>query len=197
MKYFEQYLVLRFVVENWRFKGYLFPWFVLRCVKILKANKGEMLRCRWILVLIIFIVEINAQTRSFLSRTLGSNMTLQREKKASIYGYTSEAQTSVTCSFDGNEYTTLSSNQKSINDGSGYLWIVQLPEMIGSFTEYEIMCTSSEGENVHLKNILFGDVYLCGGQSNMEMTVAMSYNNETEIADADNYPYIRLFTVGM
>ena len=45
-----------------------------------------------------------------------------------------------------------------------------------------------------LKNILVGEVWLCSGQSNMEMAINVSANAAREIASA-NYPNIRLFSV--
>jgi len=39
-------------------------------------------------------------------------------------------------------------------------------------------------------------VYLCSGQSNMQMTVSAVFNASKEIAEANAYPYIRVFTVG-
>lgn len=47
-----------------------------------------------------------------------------------------------------------------------------------------------------MDNVLFGDVYLCGGQSNMQFAVPGISNASEEAARADNYPLIRLFTVG-
>ena len=49
-------------------------------------------------------------------------------------------------------------------------------------------------QNVTLKNVLVGDVWICSGQSNMEMPVARVRNAEQEIAAA-NHPRIRLFNV--
>jgi len=43
---------------------------------------------------------------------------------------------------------------------------------------------------------LFGDVYVCSGQSNMQMTVHSAFNATDEIAAAANYPNIRVYTVG-
>ena len=45
-----------------------------------------------------------------------------------------------------------------------------------------------------MKNILVGEVWVCSGQSNMEMGVKESADAAEEIAAA-NYPEIRLFTV--
>lgn len=45
-----------------------------------------------------------------------------------------------------------------------------------------------------LKNVLIGEVWLCSGQSNMEMSAPGINNAEEEIKNA-NYPEIRFFTV--
>src|SRR5262249_53143191 len=51
------------------------------------------------------------------------------------------------------------------------------------------------GKNtITLKNVLVGEVWLCSGQSNMEMSVKGSLNATDEIAAA-NYPKIRYFHV--
>jgi len=57
---------------------------------------------------------------------------------------------------------------------------------------YEI---TFQGKNtVTAKNILVGEVWVCSGQSNMQMTVQSSANAEQEVAAA-RYPKIRLFSV--
>jgi sialate O-acetylesterase len=54
--------------------------------------------------------------------------------------------------------------------------------------------TISGPSSVTLKNVMVGDVWVCSGQSNMEMGIAGVNDAEKEIASADN-PNIRLFTV--
>ncbi|MFZ2146454.1 MAG: sialate O-acetylesterase [Sedimentisphaerales bacterium] len=54
--------------------------------------------------------------------------------------------------------------------------------------------TFSGKNTITLKNIMVGEVWVCSGQSNMQMSVKSSANAEQEIAAAD-YPDIRLFTV--
>jgi sialate O-acetylesterase len=54
-----------------------------------------------------------------------------------------------------------------------------------------------KGQNeVILKNVLIGEVWLCSGQSNMEMSAQWGINNGDEEVKNANYPKIRLFTVG-
>ena len=52
----------------------------------------------------------------------------------------------------------------------------------------------SGNETRTLKNVLVGEVWVCSGQSNMEMGVGIANDAGKEIAAA-NYPKIRLFTV--
>ena len=53
-----------------------------------------------------------------------------------------------------------------------------------------------KGQNeVILKNVLIGEVWLCSGQSNMEMSAQWGIDNADEEIKNANYPEIRLFTV--
>jgi sialate O-acetylesterase len=54
--------------------------------------------------------------------------------------------------------------------------------------------TISGKNTITIKNIMVGEVWVCSGQSNMQMSVKSSANAEQEISAA-NYPDIRLFTV--
>ena len=49
-------------------------------------------------------------------------------------------------------------------------------------------------KQISMKNILFGDVYICSGQSNMVRPVNYVINASTEVQDANNYPFIRIMT---
>ncbi len=61
---------------------------------------------------------------------------------------------------------------------------------------YTITATSEKYSSISLSDVLFGDVWVCSGQSNMQFTVPQVFNASKEIADAANYPHIRLFTAG-
>ncbi len=47
---------------------------------------------------------------------------------------------------------------------------------------------------ITIHDVLFGDVWICSGQSNMVFTVSLMYNATEEIANTANFPKIRLFT---
>ncbi|CAF0759201.1 unnamed protein product [Rotaria sordida] len=50
---------------------------------------------------------------------------------------------------------------------------------------------------ITLHNVLFGDVWICSGQSNMQMTVSLIFNVTGQIANGSNYPKIRVFTAAL
>src|SRR5690606_31754808 len=47
---------------------------------------------------------------------------------------------------------------------------------------------------IKLKNVMLGEVWICSGQSNMEMHVQETFNGEEEVSKA-NHPNIRFFQV--
>jgi sialate O-acetylesterase len=131
-----------------------------------------------------------ATSRSFVSRTLGSSMVLQRvPQRSRLWGAsTPKATVRVTLQPSGVEEVTTADS-----DGT---WRVLLPPMAASLG-HTLLIFSSSGENATLADIAFGDVFLCGGQSNMEFAVPAMTNASAEIAAADEYPHIRIFTVGV
>jgi sialate O-acetylesterase len=48
---------------------------------------------------------------------------------------------------------------------------------------------------ITIHDVLFGDVWLCSGQSNMVWPLSWIYNGSEEIANAGKYPKIRLLTI--
>jgi len=123
-----------------------------------------------------------------VSNTFGSNMVLQRAPySAFIYGWATPGDT-VTVALNDKFYTAAA-------DAMSF-WKVKLaPTLAGG--PYDIVVTSNKsGKKVVLQNILFGDVWICSGQSNMQFTVHQSFNATDAIKAADKYPNIRIMTVG-
>ena len=67
--------------------------------------------------------------------------------------------------------------------------------------EYTIIAESGLNSSliVKLSGILFGDVYVCSGQSNMQFTITQGFTSDEQKQEqiANNSPYIRLFTAGL
>jgi sialate O-acetylesterase len=87
---------------------------------------------------------------------------------------------------------------ESINDLGESIWSVTLDPVLdeGPF-DIHISQPLSNGTlvTITLHDVLFGDVWICSGQSNMQMAVIDIFNGTEEIANAGSYPKIRLLTV--
>lgn len=108
-----------------------------------------------------------------------SNMVLQRNSPAKIWGRAQSGKV-VTVSLDGTEYKT------TAVDGR---FVVELPaqEAGGPHT--------IEVDGIKLSNVMFGDVYLCSGQSNMELPVRRvnaMFGSETS---TDSNANVRIVTI--
>ncbi len=113
------------------------------------------------------------------------NMVMQQQSQVPVWGKSSRGATvSVTTSWNGKTY-----NSTADADGR---WRVDVstPKAGGPYK-----VTISDGDITTLSNVLIGEVWLCSGQSNMEMSVRESRNFEQEKVEADRYPNIRLLTV--
>ncbi|XP_071113642.1 sialate O-acetylesterase-like [Haliotis cracherodii] len=121
----------------------------------------------------------------------GDHMVLQQSPhKSTIWGFASTVGETVTVHVPGKGSVTTAT--RSGNDPGVVVWTAQLPPMDAG-GPYTITVTSREGK-LTLSDVLFGDVWVCSGQSNMQFTMNMANNSAAEINDADNYPNIRLFT---
>lgn len=112
------------------------------------------------------------------------NMVLQRNTNANIWGWAEKDKViTVTTSWNKKTYKIKSS-------ASGDWKIAVATPNYGGPYQVQI----SDGEITNLKNVLIGDVWICSGQSNMEMPLAgwgKIHNYEQEVKDA-NYPKLRL-----
>eukprot|EP01052_Picozoa_sp_SAG31_P000329 SAG31_NODE_10_length_40133_cov_27.863041_15_plen_644_part_00 len=129
-----------------------------------------------------------------LSNTLGNGMVLQRAPSAAVvWGFASPGL-SVTTTFHGKALLP------PVQVGEDGIWRQVLPPTKANKTPTTIIFVASDGSVLSLKRVMFGDVFICSGQSNMQYTPRSMWgmNNLTaEVAAADFYgDGIRFFTVG-
>jgi sialate O-acetylesterase len=142
------------------------------------------------------LICMSAQAEIKLPSLVSDGMVLQQGLKLKIWGNADPGER-ISVSFDGAKGSTAT-------DNSGK-WMVQL----GPFTAGGPYTMTIVGKNtITLHDVLVGEVWICSGQSNMEMTVGpgdtpglYAYHNmpgvkdyQQALATAD-YPKIRLFTV--
>lgn len=128
------------------------------------------------------LIALTSEANVKLARIFSDNMVLQRDINAPIWG-TADPGEKVTVSINGLDATTIAAK-----DGK---WMIHLP-VFEAGGPHEIFV---KGNNeIKLSEVVFGDVWIASGQSNMEWTVANSNDAENEIKNA-NHPDIRLFYV--
>jgi len=119
-----------------------------------------------------------------LPAVFGDNMVLQRGRPVPVWGWADPGE-EVTVAIAGQSLST-----KAKADGR---WKVELAKLsVGD--PLEMTVEGSSGNIVTLKNILVGEVWVCSGQSNMEMGIRMCNDAAKEIAAAI-HPRLRLFLV--
>ncbi|WP_443943454.1 sialate O-acetylesterase [Pedobacter sp. AW1-32] len=114
---------------------------------------------------LLFILLLSVGSSAFalvkLPSFFGDNMVLQQNTKVKIWGWGSAGQSVVVkTSWDEKKYKA-----KTDETGNWQLW-VNTPAAGGPYTLH-----ISEKNTVVLNNILIGEVWICSGQSNMDMPV--------------------------
>ena len=113
-----------------------------------------------------------------------SNMILQRDKPIEIWGWAKPGEV-VRVLFAG--------KSKEAKTGKDHEWKVTLPAMTAN-ADPQTLNIKGKDQNLTLENVLIGDVWVLGGQSNMEEPLNNVENGKLEIVSA-NYPGIRILTV--
>ena len=111
------------------------------------------------------------------------NMILQRDRKVAVWGTTDKTD-AVTVKFGDQSVTAQPENNA---------WKVELAPLKASAEPRELVISQGD-QTLTRKNVLVGDVWLCGGQSNMQWEVHQSAGAQ-EAIEAGANPQIRLLTV--
>ena len=135
---------------------------------------------RFVIFLVAFLSVTFAGAKVSLPQLFQSGMVLQRGKSIPVWGKADAGET-VTVRFNKKEFT-------AIADANGN-WRVDLPKMKAG-GPYELTVDS-----LQLTDILIGDVWLCSGQSNIDVHIERVYPQYVQEVDSYKNPRIRLFRV--
>jgi len=126
--------------------------------------------------------ESAAKPLPFVSPIFGDNMVMQRGKPNTIWGWSEPGDHVV---------ARIGEQTASAVAGADRRWQVSIqPPPAGG--PYTIRITGHD--TVELHNVLVGDVWLCGGQSNMQVGLGMTFTGPADVKAANN-PEIRFFSV--
>jgi sialate O-acetylesterase len=135
-----------------------------------------------ILAFVLIGQALHAQVRPH--HIFDNNMVLQRDKPVRVWGW-AEPGEKVTVGFAGQVKTGIAN--------SGGEWSLYLDPMPANAQPQEMTVTGKDSK-VLFSNVLVGDVWVLGGQSNMEFDLARIYHGDAEILSA-HYPNLRLMTI--
>ena len=109
------------------------------------------------------MIAYGAQAKVKLSHLVGDNMVIQQQTDVRLWGWAKPNSTVTATTSWSQEKSTV----KAGKDGQ-FLLTVKSPK--ASYTPLSITFNDGEGD-VTIKNVLAGEVWVCAGQSNMEMPV--------------------------
>eukprot|EP01084_Bolivina_argentea_P245575 411126_1 len=133
----------------------------------------------WITMFLVYVMNAKNVDYSFaFGNTFGDNMVLQQApSRAKVWGTSPTNESSVVVKL------MLQSNLQVIQTvtalvNSDGVWSVYFDPQIASNHPYKITATMSNNATLSLvlDNVLFGDVFICSGQSNMQFTVDSAFN---------------------
>lgn len=140
-------------------------------------------------ILLLLLISVTVRANIKLPSVIGDHMVLQQNTKIKIWGW-ADAGERISIK------TGWSAKTLAITANKDGRWVATLTTTKAG-GPYEI---TLQGKNsLHIADVWLGEVWLCSGQSNMDMTVAREdrywcgvYNEAQEVATA-NYPQIRVF----
>lgn len=135
-----------------------------------------------IFAILYLAITLNASAKVTLPKLIGDGMVLQRNKPLKIWGWASP-----------NEEVIISFNnelRKTITQKNGK-WLAELPAQ-NAGGPYEFIIKGSN--QIVIKDVYIGDVWLCGGQSNMDYTLSDLNFWDNEINNS-NFEEIRQIKV--
>ncbi|MBR1389010.1 MAG: sialate O-acetylesterase [Prevotella sp.] len=135
---------------------------------------------RKLLLTLTLLCTISAGAAIRMPQLFQSGMVMQRGKPIPVWGWADKGE-QVTITFNKKQYTTTA-------DDNGR-WRIDLPKMKAG-GPYELRIN-----NLELRDILIGDVWLLSGQSNIDVTIERVYPQYTDEIDHFESNKIRMFRV--
>ncbi|MCX6237314.1 MAG: beta galactosidase jelly roll domain-containing protein [Bacteroidia bacterium] len=148
--------------------------------KQLSESSNHMVK---LLCAFLLLISMSSFGQLKLPRLIQDGMILQREAPVKIWGWASVGE-KVTLQFNNQSFNTVT--------GDNGKWQITLPaQKAGGPFSMEIVASN----RISLKDILFGDVWLCSGQSNMEYPMNRLTDKYADIIPRCENSNIRQFKV--
>jgi len=137
-------------------------------------------------LLVLFAFSSSMFAKIILPSVFSDNMVLQQKSDVAIWGWSDPGETvKIVASWNSKDTIKVKADNSSE-------WKTSI-QTIGAGGPYSIQIIGNG--KVELKNVMLGEVWICSGQSNMEMNVNWKLINGEEEAAKANNPNIRIFHV--
>ncbi len=146
--------------------------------------KTRLMRRMKAAVVVLVLSALSGFAELKIPGVFSDNMVLQRGQKVAVWGW-AEPGEQITVVFAGERLSG-----KAGRDGR---FMVYLPALDASAEPRVLRFKTAGGDSAEIKNVLIGEVWLCSGQSNMQMTVSGAKDFPKEQKEAAGYPQIRMF----
>lgn len=125
---------------------------------------------------------VDFTTKSSLPTIFSDGMMFQQNKPMNIWGYGAKGKT-IKVELSKNSAVIAT---KSTTIGADGKWTIAFDPQKGSYDKYSFTAYENGNAFQTVKDILVGEVWLSGGQSNMALNVGGLQNKEEVLADATN-----------
>ncbi|MCK9410986.1 MAG: hypothetical protein M0Q53_01715 [Prolixibacteraceae bacterium] len=141
------------------------------------------------IVLFCLVASFSVNAGIKLPSVISSNMVLQQKSNVPLWGYASpNAEVFIATSWNNRQYKITANGQGQ------WRQTVSTPSAGGPYSIF-----FKEGNSIEVTNILIGEVWFCGGQSNMERLMkgrpGQPIKNSAALIASSKNPNIRLFAV--
>ena len=137
-----------------------------------------------LLLTLVFIDAASAEPPTLLHSLFRDHAVLQRDRPIAVWGHAAAG--------DIVSVSLAAATVRAKTDAAGK-WNALLPAMAAG-GPYVLSAQSSSGASQSANDVLVGDVFLCSGQSNMELQVQHAADSQSEINKSANSS-IRLLTI--
>lgn len=117
---------------------------------------------RTLTILMLLALTLGTQGKVRLPHIIGDNMVLQQQTDARLWGWAKPGKTVKVTTSWSNESVTAKADKYG-------KWLVKVKTPKASYNPLTI--TFDDGETTTISNVVSGEVWVCAGQSNMEMPV--------------------------
>lgn len=147
-----------------------------------------MMKRQLIAAAMMLIAAGTMQAKVKLPHLIGDNMVIQQQSEVRLWGWDKAGET-VTVKTSWDNATT------KVKTGKDGKWLLTVKSPAASYTPLSITFSDKDGD-VTVNNVLSGEVWICAGQSNMEMPVkgfggCPVLDMNKEILDAANSKGVR------